>query len=139
VFGDLTNEELIECYKDGRQSAPLMERQLVKWFPELTYVNQKGYDHIDKIGKKYDHKSFTNSGLHFAPSTMIGSGRSIDKSVAKTHALKTNYICCDITNFPKVKVIFKTGSDLITQFPTKSVTERFHIPNTKNYKQELFS
>jgi hypothetical protein len=139
MFGDLTKDELIEVYRDGRQSAPVMERQLVHWFPELTYVNQKGYDHIDGNGKRYDHKSFTSKGMKFAPSTMIGAGRKIDVKLAKMHAMETNYICCDITNFPIVQVIFKTGRDLMTQFPMKSVTERFHIPNTKKYKQELFS
>jgi len=139
MFGDLTKDELIEVYRDGRQSAPVMERQLVHWFPQLTYVNQKGYDHIDTDGNRYDHKSFTIGGLRFAPSTMIGAGRKIDVEVAKLHARETNYICCDITNFPKIKVIFKTGRDLMAKFPIKSVTERFHIPNTKNYKQELFS
>jgi hypothetical protein len=139
MFGDLTIDELIEVYRDGRQSAPVMERQLVHWFPELIYVNKKGYDHIDKNSTKYDHKSFTKAGLKFPPSSMIGAGRKINKKIAKKHAITTNYICCDITNFPQVRVIFKTGYELMSQFPIKSVTERFHIPNTKNYKEQLFS
>lgn len=139
MFGDLTIDELIEVYRDGRQSAPVMERQLVHWFSELTYVNKKGYDHIDKNGNRYDHKSFTSLGLKFAPSAMIGAGRKIDKKIAAKHSMETNYICCDITNFPKVRVVFSTGCELMTRFPTKSVIERFHIPNTKNYKEQLFS
>jgi len=139
TFGDLSNDQLIEVYKDGRQSAPLLERQLVYWFPKLKYVNQKGYDHIDENGNRYDHKSFTDFGLKFAPSAMIGAGRKINIDTAKKHSMKTNYICCDITNFPKVRVVFITGCELMRRFPIKSVTERFHIPNTKNYKEQLFS
>ena len=47
-FGDLSMEELIENFKDGRCCSWFMEPQLVKWFPQLTRVKgNKDHDHID--------------------------------------------------------------------------------------------
>ena len=38
AFGDLTKEEAIDICKDGRLASHFLERQLTKWFPELTHV-----------------------------------------------------------------------------------------------------
>jgi hypothetical protein len=46
-FGDLSKEEVYECMKDGRLASHFLERQLTKWFPALTRVDQKGHDHVD--------------------------------------------------------------------------------------------
>jgi len=47
-FGDLTTNIVIDIFKDGRVSSKLLENILPIWFPELTYVDQHGYDHIDE-------------------------------------------------------------------------------------------
>ena len=48
TFGDLPISVLEEVLKDGRLASHFLERQLEVWFPELTFVNAKGYDHVRK-------------------------------------------------------------------------------------------
>lgn len=118
-FGGLPEELLYEAYKDGRYSSHLLEAQLPVWFPQLTHV--KGcadHDHIDTDGVKYDAKNFTRSGgLRFMPSNQIGAGRKFNKELAHEKAKKLVYICCDIVDFPKVRVRFAQGSELVKDYP----------------------
>jgi hypothetical protein len=120
-FGTLPNEIIYDMFKDGRLASHFLERQLEQWFPELTFVNAKGYDHLDEDGVMFDQKCFTKGGLKFMPSTMIGAGRSLDEEVAQAHANEINYICCDIVDFPSVRVVFKRGSDLVAEYPKCSI------------------
>jgi hypothetical protein len=126
AFGDLTRQEAIECYKDGRVASHFLERQLTKWFPELTHIKGcKDHDHVDGSGNKYDAKNFTPSGgLKFKPSAMLGSGRSFNAEVAHAKAENMIYICCDIVDFPAVRVIFKSGKDLIAEYPKCEIPKR---------------
>ena len=41
-FGDLPLETIVEILTDGRIASHFLERQLERWFPELTFVNAKG-------------------------------------------------------------------------------------------------
>lgn len=116
-FGTLTQEELSEMFTDGRLVSHFLERQLTKWFPKLTFVDARGYDHVDTEGNKYDQKCFTKGGLTFAPSNMLGKGRKIIEEEAHEHAKDITYICCDVVDFPIVKVKFAKGSDLIVDYP----------------------
>lgn len=116
-FGDLSEEEVTEIISDGRVASHLLERQLCKWFPDLTFVNKKGYDHVDNNGQKYDQKCWTKGGLGFAPAHMGGKGRVFIQEEAHEHAKNIIYICCDVTELPKVTVQFKHGSDLIKKYP----------------------
>ena len=116
-FGDLNQEELAEMFTDGRLASHFLERQLTKWYPELTFVDKKGYDHVDEQGNKYDQKCFTKGGLGFAPSHMGGKGRVFVQEEAHEHAKDITYICCDIVAFPTVRVKFARGEDLIEEFP----------------------
>ena len=116
-FGQLPEAVICEMFKDGRLASHFLERQLEVWFPELTFVNAKGHDHLDEQGVKYDQKCFTKGGLKFMPSTMIGAGRSLNEEVAQEHANEINYIACDIVDFPVVRVVFKTGADLVKDYP----------------------
>jgi hypothetical protein len=116
-FGDLNDDELSSMFTDGRLASHFLERQLTKWFPKLTFVDKKGHDHLDEEGNKYDQKCFTKGGLGFAPSHMGGKGRVFVQEEAHEHAKEITYICCDIVDFPLVKVRFAKGSDLIKEFP----------------------
>lgn len=129
-FGDLSQEELADMFTDGRLVSHFLERQLTKWYPELTFVDGRGYDHVDTEGNLYDQKCFTKGGLTFAPSNMIGKGRSIDESVASEHVKNITYICCDVIDFPLVKVKFESGSALEKDYP------KFKIPLSK--RKEFF-
>jgi hypothetical protein len=116
-FGDLSKEEVYECMKDGRLASHFLERQLTKWFPALTRVDQKGHDHVDTDGILYDQKCFTRRGLGFAPSHMGGKGRVFVQEEAHKHAKDLIYIACDINEMPVVRVRFLKGSELIKQYP----------------------
>jgi hypothetical protein len=129
-FGDIPREELIKNFKDGRCCSWFMEPQIAKWFPELSRVmRNKDHDHIDNDGVKYDAKNFTKGGLTFMPSNQMGAGRKFNESIAHKKASDLVYICCDIVNFPKIRVRFEKGSDLIKRFPKcrikKSLREEF--------------
>jgi len=116
-FGDLSQDELKTMFTDGRLASHFLERQLTKWFPKLTFVDGRGHDHLDEEGNKYDQKCFTKGGLGFAPSNMAGKGRVFVQEKAHEHAKEITYICCDIVDFPLVKVRFAKGSELIKEFP----------------------
>jgi hypothetical protein len=131
-FGNLTKETVQEVLKDGRLASHFLERQLEVDFPELIFVNAKGYDHIRKNSDiLYDQKCFTKGGLRFAPSSMIGAGRKIDFNEAHAHAKTIDYIACDIVDFPKVRVRFVKGTDLVEKYPSCQV--KF------NQREELFA
>ena len=129
-FGDLSDDELSLMFTDGRLASHFLERQLTKWYPELTFVDKRGYDHVDEEGHKYDQKCFTKGGLGFAPSHMGGKGRVFVQEEAHEHAKDITYICCDVVDFPIVKVKFARGSDLIVDYP------KCKIPFSK--RQEFF-
>ena len=59
-------------------------------------------------------------GAKFCPSVMLGAGRSVDEEKLWEHATDMIYIFCDVVEFPKVRVIFKRGSDL-TQYTKGSI------------------
>ena len=129
-FGDIPREELIRNFKDGRCCSWFMEPQITKWFPELTRVHgNKDHDHVDRDGVKYDAKNFTKNGLAFMPSNQLGAGRKFNESIAHEKAEGLIYICCDIMDFPAIRVKFAKGSDLIRKYPKckikKSLREEF--------------
>ena len=131
AFGDIPDDELIENFKDGRCCSWFMEPQLSKWFPQLIRVKgNKDHDHKDANGVLYDAKNFTSNGLQFAPSNQYGAGRKFNESVAHEKANKLIYICCDIVDFPKIRVKFAEGSQLIKQFPKCKIN--------KNQREEFF-
>lgn len=122
-FGDLPQDAVNDILKDGRLASHFLERQLCIWYPKLTFVDGKGYDHVCTEGLLYDQKCFTKGGLGFAPSSMVGAGRKIDEEVASDHCKDIIYICCDIVDFPTVRVKFVKGSELMKSYP------KFKIPS----------
>ena len=116
-FGDLNQDELARMFTDGRLASHFLERQLTKRYPFLTFVDKKGHDHLDEEGNKYDQKCFTKGGLTFSPSNMAGKGRVFVQEEAHEHAKDITYICCDVVDFPTVRVKFAKGEELIQEFP----------------------
>lgn len=129
-FGSLSREECIECFRDGRVNSHFTERQLTKWFPSLTHIKGcEDHDHVDTSGVKYDAKSFTKGGLTFSPSNQTGAKRKFNEAIAHEKAKKLIFICCDIVDFPRIRVKFAKGTDLIVSHPKckikKSEREEF--------------
>jgi len=119
TFGELSKELLTELFKDGRTTSRFMEKLATFWFPELTNVDEKHYDHVDIEGNKFEMKGFTKGGCAFVPSSMLGKGRYIDldELAEGISEHKLTYIITDIVNFPKVMVRFVDGKELLKTFP----------------------
>ena len=121
-FGDIPPDRILDFYKDGRVASFFLEEQLPHWFAGLTRIEgNKDHDHIDAQGREYDAKNFTRNGLKFMPSNQMGAGRRFNESMAHEKASKLIYICCDIVDFPHVRVKFVKGEDLIKEYPKCSV------------------
>lgn len=118
-FGELPKELLIELFKDGRTTSRLMEKLATFWFPELTNVDAKHYDHVDTEGNRFEMKGFTKGGCKFVPSSMLGKGRHIDldELAEGISEHKLTYIITDIVNFPKIRVKFVDGEELLRTYP----------------------
>lgn len=124
-FGDMPVKQLYKLFQDGRVASKFLEHTIPAWFPDLEFVDAKGYDHVSKTTKrKYDLKGFTKRGASYAPSTMLGASRKIDKVVLHEHAETIDYIFSDITEFPKVRVVFKRGTDLVRDYPSGKISEK---------------
>ena len=121
-FGNMPIALLHKLFQDGRVASKFLEHTIPEWFPELEFVDQKGHDHVNKITKrKYDLKGFTKGGASYAPSNMLGAGRAINEEILHEHARSIDYIISDITEFPKVRVMFKSGTDLVKQYPSGKI------------------
>ena len=88
--------------------------------PGLVYVDAIGHDFV--MGDvKFECKCYTRGGLNMAPSNMLGKGRKVDKEKLTETAKGLIYIFCDITKFPKVRIVFHEGAKLIRDFPDGNV------------------
>ena len=123
AFGSIPQNRVYELLQDGRLASFFLEEQLQLWFPELTRIEgNKDHDHVDLLGNKYDAKNFTKaSGLSFKPSNQMGAGRKFIAEVAHEKASNLCYICCDIVEFPKVRVKFVDGNELVERYPSCKV------------------
>jgi hypothetical protein len=121
-FGDMPIELLYKLFTDGRVASKFLEHTLPAWFSDLEFVDAKGYDHVSRsTGRRYDLKGFTPRGACYAPSEMLGKGRKIIEADVHDHAQTIDYVFSDITEFPKVRIVFKSGKDLIEQFPSTKI------------------
>jgi hypothetical protein len=121
-FGNMPIELLHSLFRDGRVASKFLEHTIPVWFPELSFVDQKGHDHVNKVTqRKYDLKGFTKGGASYAPSNMLGAGRAINEEKLHEHAKTIDYIISDITEFPKIRIIFKSGIDLIEKYPSGKI------------------
>ena len=132
-FGELSREELIELFKDGRVNSKFLEKLVTKWFPELTNVDLKHYDHVDTEGNKFEQKGFTRFGCKFIPSSMIGKGRhkDLDELAEGIEEHKLTYIITDIVEFPTVKIKFIDGKKLLSEYPSGEIRPK--------QREELFN
>ena len=121
TFGTLSQEKVNKLFTDGIRASGFLEIQLEEWFPNLTFVDGKGYDHVDTDGLKYDAKCFTRGGSKFCSSKYLGVGRSLNVEEHEAHAENIIYIFTDVVEFPKVQVRFVKGSDLIQTYKKGSI------------------
>ena len=122
AFGDVPKDRLPIFFQDGRVASFFLEEQLQYWFPELTRIEGNlDHDHVDREGREYDAKSFTKHGMGFMPSKQRGVGRKFDAAAAHSKAEELCYICCDIVEFPMVRIKFIDGKVLVKEYPKCAV------------------
>lgn len=127
-FGDLSEAVVCELFQDGRHAAGFIERQIEIWFPGLQFKDGRGWDHQDQQGVRYEAKCFTRCGADYSASRFKGVGRKFDLQEHIRLAESLIYIICDITQFPEVQVIFKTGTDLLQTYPRGKIPFRCRDP-----------
>jgi hypothetical protein len=118
-FDNLPDSKMIEIFKDGRAFSHFIEPWLAEKYPLNHVTGCKKYDHIDKNDSSilYDQKTFTSRGCKYYPSNMIGEGRKFDKDIFEEKAKKLIYIIVSNIHFPKIKIKFVKGIELIKQYP----------------------
>lgn len=124
-FGNMPLDQLHQLFQDGRVASKFLEHTIPTWFDDLVFEDGVGYDHVSKTtGRKYDLKGFTKGGASYAPSTMLGAGRKINEEVLHEHAESIDYILSDITEFPLVRIVFKSGSELVKNYPSGKIPRK---------------
>ena len=92
---------------DGRHASFMLERRLRSLHSGWTLLptGGGGHDLLDPDGGQWEVRSVTDGGVHFSPSSQVGSGRDFEERGfrAKVEGLR-GYILCDITVFPRVDV-----------------------------------
>jgi len=119
----LTKEETLKVCKNGSFMSRISEPVGAKIFG-IVHENGVGYDYPlqEGVEKQLDQKTFTTKGLKFMQSYMIGAGRKFDKEEFDRHVRVTDYLITDITNFPKLRFIVRSGIELAEDFPRGSVS-----------------
>jgi hypothetical protein len=62
---------------------------------------------------------------------MIGAGRRVDLQEAHDHANTIDYNFSDVVDFPLVRIQFKSGKELVEQYPKGKIDFK--------YRNELFN
>ena len=119
AFGGLSQDSLIQIYKDGRPFSYFIEKWLSEHYPLKHIDGCKQHDFEDVCSSEilYDEKTFTSRGCKFYPSNMIGEGRQFNQQIFEEKANKLIYIIVSNVNFPEIKIKFVRGIDLIIKYP----------------------
>ncbi len=129
-FGDINIDILHEVLRDGRACSFLIYNQLPIWYPDFEIVKHADANFLMKKGSTdislYNSRTFTDNGLNFAMSKMIGSNRpGLDPVLYREFIDHYNlqYILIDIVDFPEVRVKFISADKLITMYPKAIIPE----------------
>ena len=119
TFGNIKEETMVEIYRDGRAFSHFIEPWLAVNYPLIHVKGCKGHDHISAKNEdmKFEQKTFTARGCKFMPSNMIGEGRKFDKEIFEEKAKKLVYIIVSNIEFPRIRVRFVRGIDLLISYP----------------------
>jgi len=129
-FGDIIEDNLNEVLRDGRVCSFLIYNQLPIWYPDFEIAHHADANFLMKKDlddvSLYNSRMFTDNGLNFAMSKMIGSNRpGLDPIVYRKFINHYNlqYILTDIVDFPEVRVKFISADKLITMYPNAIIPE----------------
>lgn len=121
-FGDLSQSVLNRLFADGRYCSEPLSHTFHNFFTNLTYVDRKGYDFEHPDFRFIEQKQITKRGLKFCPSSMLGTGRTIEPDVVRDHIheFDLHYLLPCIVDFPVVRVVLLSGLELLDKCTTKS-------------------
>lgn len=122
-FGNLSNKECAEIFKDGRPFSHFIEKWIEKNYP-LTHVpGCKSYDFTDNLNPTilYDEKTFTKRGCNYCPSNMLGVGRIFDKDTFEKKSKKLIFCIVSNISFPEIMIKFVKGTDLLSKYPSGKI------------------
>ena len=128
-FGNLPKEVIFEIFKDGRPFSHFIEKWLEQHYPLNHIPGCKDHDFIDRnhTETRYDEKTFTRGGCKFCPSNMLGQGRKFDDEKFREKTVKL--VFCIVSNiaFPRIKIRFVRGTDLIKVYPKGVIPLKDHV------------
>ena len=105
-FGDLTREELTILFRDGRTTSRFMEKLATKWFPELTNVDVKHYDHVDTEGNKFETSHLINEASGFIFSSLpVDKSSNIITSIPSSISLFLFFISVGLLSFFELNIV----------------------------------
>ena len=128
-FGNLPREACIAILKDGRPFSHFIEAWLAENYPLVHVKGCKNHDFTDSNYPSilYDEKTFTSKGCSFCPSNMLGQGRKFDKEAFEEISKKLIFCIVSNIDFPKIKIKFVRGSDLIKLYPKGKIPSKDFI------------
>ena len=128
-FGNLSREACIAILKDGRPFSHFIEVWLAENYPLVHVKGCKKHDFTDSNYPTilYDEKTFTSKGCSFCPSNMLGQGRKFDKEEFEEKSKKLIFCIVSNIDFPKIKIKFVRGSDLIKLYPKGKILSKDFI------------
>lgn len=127
IIGSITKEQSIAYWQDGRHSGEWMEMEVCNRHTNLNHVTgQKAYDATIIGGNipvegvtKVEIRTFTAGGSNLQSSGDIGSGRSLDETKFMLKINSTDYLICDIRNFPYIEYVLTSGKTLQAKYGVK--------------------
>ena len=129
TFGNISPEECVNIFKDGRPFSHFIEKWMEKNYPLNHVTGCKDHDFVDRTypDTKYDEKTFTSKGCSFVPSNMLGQGRSFNQEVFNEKSSKLIYCIVSNVNFPEIKIRFVNGPDLVAQYPKGKIPLKDYV------------
>lgn len=128
-FGNISGEDMINIFKDGRTINKLITKQIEHWYPSITLVDAIGNFLMERSTNSlivYNCRMFTKHGLNFSSSHMIGSGRKFDRKKYTDYINKYNitYILCDVVDFPTIRVRFIDATELFDKYKSAKIDSK---------------
>tara|TARA_R110002096_G_C14113602_1_gene680091 strand:+ start:58 stop:519 length:462 start_codon:yes stop_codon:yes gene_type:complete len=98
-------DTVAECMQDGRFLAFVLEHRVAALIPGATLMESNAdYDLECDLGR-FEVRAMTKRGINFAPSNMMGAGRTIDPlGFAAKLGRIDGYLVVDVVTFPIMQV-----------------------------------
>ena len=127
-FGELPMQVVNEILKDGRPFSHFIEHWLASNYPLKWVGGCQPHDFVDINNEeiKYDEKTFTKGGCRFCPSNMLGQGRVFNQKIFEEKTNKLIFCIVSNVDFPKIKIKFIKGTDLIKIYPKGIINLKHH-------------